>query len=197
MTEGPISSPILLTKLMKYPLSRLAFITIKDNTQTTRWTQIGKVNDWVRKYSDCYAIVMGTLGGKHFHILAGIEKNKKLTVRKGIHFDIQFLSKDKPEILPDYREIARNKMDQKHVRRDMLEELFDIDDVPVHQQDIIIATTALIKSYFLKIANKKSRDIRQTKKGKDIDNILNYLQKNLDEYREDSLRQYTDYITKY
>lgn len=197
MTEGPISSPILLTKLMKYPLSRLAFITIKDNSQSTRWTQIGKVNDWIRRYSDAYAIVMGTVGGQHFHILAGINKKQKLTTRKGVHFDIQYLSKKKEDFPPDYREIAHNILDQIHVRRDMLEELFDIDDVPPYQQDIILCITALIKSYYVKKANKQSRDIRQTKKGENIDNILNYLQKNLDEYREDSIRQYTDYITKY
>lgn len=186
----------VLPPLLNYPLSRIVFITIKDNSQ--KW-KIGKVNDWIRRYSNNYYIVRGVNGGVHFHLIAGIEKNKTIVPVKNIHFHIVNLQNKKIEIFPS-AEDAEDVRKVKHHRRCLFVYLcLELDD---EQINIITKIKLMIEKHFRSLNNKEKKVVVLDKKGKRIHNVLEYLQKNLDEPRLDDLddpddrKEYLDYILK-
>lgn len=198
MTEGPLKDPLytqqLVDKLMTYPLKRLFFVTIKDNSQKTKWINIGKVNDWIRRYSTCYHIVMGTHGGKHFHLIAGINKNTELKPQKGIHFCIKQLEQPKETYPVDHVEIAQSIAKVKYYRNQKYERLTLCVDVEL--QDIILKIATMIRKYWDKKKAKQQRVAAKSKKERAIHSVLDYLHKNLQEPRSDYPEMYNDYIER-
>lgn len=155
--------------------------------------RIGKVNDWIRRYSTKYVIVKGTTGGVHFHLLAGLKPNINLTTRKGIHFDIKYLDKVE-RIAFDAAEHYNSVQHAAVIREERLEDLAL--DLTAQQIALLQQVTESIRQYWSrKRQNRKAKEAR-TKKIGSIERVLRYLQKNLDEPRDDDSREYNDYIIK-
>lgn len=192
MAEGPLN----ITTLCDYPLKRLFFITIKDNTQKTRWTKIGKINDWIKRYSDDYIIVKGTEGGIHFHLLAGLKPHKELKFQKGIHFYVKNLSDNNIGFNRDDLQWIRESDDLRcHIVDNNITHFqFALD---IQQQNTLSLICSAIKKHFLKIKNRHKAKQNKTKKQLKIDSVIKYLYKNLNETRPDTIQEYTDYIVNY
>lgn len=139
-TEGSPSTILLGAKLSTYPLSRLFFITIKDNRD--KW-KIGKVNDWIRKCSKCYYIVKGTKDGTHFHAVVGMEPNAKIKPQKGIHLNVSTLENDSTTFI--FPSVTEREDERKAIyyRRTTFERLT--------QYVIFIFISVIIVSGFIKI----------------------------------------------
>lgn len=200
MAEGPIreigSVDRMLTAFMRYPQKRLCFFTIKDNTHLTKWDKIGKINDWIRRYSNCYVVVRGMEGGTHFHGLAGIEPNRTPRFQKGIHMDIRYVNDPRTVILPDYKEMAQSADLRNHIIDTKFEEQSGTQLEPAQQECLRMICTA-VKAYWNRLKIRRQVAERRTKKEQSILRILGYLEKNLLEPREEELEIYVDYISKY
>lgn len=190
-TLNSIPTNVFVKKLKAYPLGRILFITIRDPKQSERWCKIGKANDWIRRYSTCYFIVKGTNGGTHFHMLAGIEKNRKPIPVKGIHFHIVDLKRKQETLtIPDIQEVERGKFIAETIRNKQIIRM----EIPF----TCLKIAQMIKSYFLKKRNKEKADERKAKKQDDITRIIDYLFTNLNEPRLSDTRDlFLDYILKY
>lgn len=174
--------------ITKYGVKSLFFITIKDNTGKGRFQKIGKVNDWIRRYSNTFFIGRGTQGGNHFHILAGIEKNKNPIPVKGIHFNIQCISNADPYVVDET--IARTDREMTYYMETKAKDIVD-------RYQISLTIPNMIKKHFTKISNQSKRLISKRKKDGDIERIISYIIKNIEEDRETEDRQeYIDYILK-
>jgi len=187
---------VLLCK--NYPLSRIYFITVKDNAD--KW-KIGKVNDWIRKYSKCYFIVKGTSGGTHYHMIAGIEPKVNVRCINHIHFNIQNLSGPRQEFLYD-EFAAEDKRKAIHFRRVKFErQVLGLDEESVN---IITKISNMILKHFRKKANVLKGTLKQTAKEERVQPVYDYLLKNLDEERfclitdeiSEQRYEYKDYIYK-
>lgn len=199
MTEGPLLENSISKRLLRFPLKSLFFITIKDNTQKSRWVKIGKISDWIRRYSDDFVIVRGMEGGIHFHLLAGIRKNANIRYQKGIHF----LSKDMTN-----NTCSTNSYDasvaydnfQGRCKYDAIRESKLMNKtcevLEPYQQELLLTICSSIREYHNRIKKKKAASIAKNKKHKDILNIIDYLYKNLNETRENAITQYVDYIVR-
>lgn len=171
---------IVRKKLEKYPFSRLAFITIRDPTQQSKWCEISKIRTWCRRYSTDYIIVRGIKGGIHFHILIGLRVGCNPKCQKGIHFHIKLLNDDcKSEILFDSPEDVQDRLKREYYRHEKFEELTMDEDI--NCQCIISQINAMVKKYWkvksAVIKKAKVLDRKQTK----IKHVIDYLQLNLDE----------------
>lgn len=190
-TNGsPLSIP---TPFLKYPRKRLLFITVKDNTQKSKWTSIGKINDWIRRYSTTYTIVRGTEGGSHFHMLAGIKPNSDLKCQKGIHFYIKNLLKDN---IPYTREDEQFRREAEDHKLRILDDRITLTQhqLTLDQQLQLSIICESVLKHFQKKRNKIKNADSKTKKQEDIQSVLNYLYKNLTEPRENDIENYIDYI---
>lgn len=185
-----IPTDVFVKKLKPYSLSRILFITIRDPKQTERWCKIGKINDWIRRYSSCYFIVMGTNGGTHFHLLAGIEKNRTPMPVKGIHFHMTDLkTKNVLQSFPDPQDVDRAKFIQETNRNERIIRL----EIPYQ----CVKISSMIKAYFLKKLNREKAEQRKAKKLSDIERIIKYMIYNLNEPRDHEIELFLDYILKY
>lgn len=190
-------SESIKVNLLTYPLSRLYFITIKDNSQL--W-KIGKVNDWIRKYSVNYYIVKGTQCGVHYHLIAGITAGVTPTPIKSKHFHIKSLANE-IKTVPTRESYQEDKAFALNDQRSIVEKYQDYE---LSQDGInaLVSITLMLKKHWRKIADKArlKRTAQRSKdlKGSKIDSIMDYLQKNLDEPRPDDpdRYQYEDYIFK-
>lgn len=198
MTEGPIRTIMCLDTVvkgfMKYPCSRLCFFTVKDNTHSTKWDKIGKVNDWIRRYSDCYIVVKGTNGGTHFHGLAGIKPNHTPRYQKGIHMHLQYVNQKKEEIPPDFLELAKSADMRTYIISNNFEE--QSRNLFPEQQDILRAICKGINKYWSAKRTREKTTVRKTKKENSILRIINYLDVNLQEPRDNDISKYTDYVSR-
>lgn len=183
----------IVNTLKAYPKKRILFITIRDNTQKTKWCTIGKVNDWIRRYSRHYWIVRGTKGGIHFHLLAGILPDKRVKPQKGIHFHIKSLD-HKETLYTDYEELQQSKDKAVYFRNQTFERLTL--DIHISKQIHIQQITTMIKHYWRLKTNREQRIIKLTQKEQSIVEVVKYLKKNLLEPRDDDIALYTDYIYK-
>lgn len=176
--------------LEKYPFSRIKFITIRDPKQLWR---IGKANDWIKRFSSCYYIVMSPHGGTHFHIVAGIQTNIELTPSKGIHFDIKSVGQPTQINIPTREEQFESDC---YKRVEKISRLEIIMKLQIPHQSIHISNS--IKKHFLKLASKKNKIKILNKKTSDIGRILNYMSQNLFEDRDDFYipEKYIDYLYK-
>lgn len=204
MDEVPVSSGVVelptqrfVKQLKKFPQKRLIFVTIKDNSQKTKWIKIGKVNDWIRRYSKTYFIVKGTNGGIHFHLIAGIESNKTVKPQKGIHFHIRNIGIVKSLLTgEEIVELSTSARQSAYYKSEKFEELTS--DVDIECQCIISQITAMIKSHWHKVSLRSKTKLRKLKVSDNVDRAINYLLKNLEEPREDDdLTKYCDYIERY
>lgn len=192
MTEGPIGNLIIL--LSKSNKSQVTFVTIKDNTQKSKWCTIGKVNDWIRKYSDNYYIVRGMEGGIHFHLVALLHKHAVLKVTaKGVHFHIQTLNKTNAmSIVPIYDE-QMHYIDHIHREKLRRERIIINNRIP----SVLIEISAAIIKYWKSKNSQSDRLQAKLTKCKHIDNIMQYLEKNLLENPNMVIREYNTHILKY
>lgn len=196
---SPNEQLFLLKQSMKFPNSRILFITIRDPKQLT-WAKLGKSNDWIRRYSDNYYIVRGTKGGSHMHILAFINIHNIPVPQKGIHFHIDHIGKSAGEfIMPSREESIDRRIEiskSKYFKNQRYEELTRT--VDISKQVIIKQVCFAIKQYWLKVKRKQSMITRHSKKEIEILNILKYMAKNLAEPREngDEPELYVDYICR-
>lgn len=201
MAEGPVSilSPNTLRVFAKYPKSRLIFVTIKDNGQNGRWTKIGKVNDWIRRYSDLYIIVRGMTGGIHFHLLAGLKPNRHPRPAKGIHFHMKFV--DQKEKVPfdplEYKEAYERAW---YVRHETFMQHPVVELMSCEARQITFQICEGIRTYWSlraqrAVNNYKAREARSQKQ-QSILRLLVYCSENLAEPRSQPIREYVDYITK-
>lgn len=202
MSAAPIGMPseeLFIKKIKTYPLSRLVFVTINDNSHKTRFDKIGKCSDWIRRYSDCYYVVKGTVGGTHHHLLAGLKKDVNLIPHKGIHFNISYLNNESKKLTMEEINdtIKWNNEDDNLKLRTIYENIqYTHPDREAH--DILYKIVVGIREYFDKIYQRnraketavKAKTFKETK----ILRIINYLRKNLDEPRDGTLAQYVDYM---
>lgn len=196
MTEGPLSIlSITPSTYTRYPRKRLVFITIKDNSQKTRWVQIGKINDWIRKYSTTYAIVRGTENGTHFHILAGLKDDKPMRFQKGIHFHVKYLTKKTGSFTRDDQQWALEGKDMADSIRakNIIHTQYNLTD---DQQMALQGICDEIRKINDRKVARASRVKSLTRKEKDIQDVIDYLHKNLNEPREGDTRVYHDYIVR-
>lgn len=194
MTEGPISTP---SRFIKYPLKRLFFITVKDNSQKTKWVSIGKVNDWVRKYSTTYNIVRGTNGGNHFHMLVGTRVDAKpFRFPKGIHFHVQNVLAEKP--IPYCEDTLSQLCESKRMRELIYDDLISKYHVSLSawQQDALRQICYSIHHRAGIAAARVNQVRRQTKKERSIQRVLDYLDQNVNEPRPREIGVYRDYIRR-
>lgn len=186
MSEAPIR--VLYTLLLKSNLKHVKFITIKDNTQKAIWTKIGKVNDWIRRYSDHYYIVRGLEGGIHFHLVALLRKDAVLKViARGVHFNIQTVGGHK-EVLPIDEPILEEMRKGKHIAEKIYEKYIRF--IP----QVCLQISCMIKKYWLKKSNDKKKFLNRTIAEKNLSRVFEYLQKNLDENPE--ANEYLSYLIK-
>lgn len=197
MTEGPLKVSVVGKIFEKYPKSRVVFITIKDNTADpiSKWKKIGKINDWIRRYAEKYAIVRGMNNGIHFHLIAGLKTNTTLRVQKGIHFDIQYLNKKEPNPIPsDWNEIAQGADLSEYIIQEKFE--FLSYSLAIWQQELLKKLCISVRKYHANKRTKVQNQVRKKQNRTAIDRILNYMIKNLDEPRENNIEKYLDYIIK-
>jgi len=194
----------IIYSLLKYPYSRLYFITIKDNSQ--QW-DINKVNSWVRRYSNNYYIVKGKKNGDHFHLICGQEKNKKFVPTKSKHFYIKNLEKRSEIIYSD----SEDERKLKWFRSERVKKLIldSSDSVSIkydtHRKNalnVITLIKKMIEKYWKSKIKKSKENMIISKKTSKIESVLDYLEQNLLEDRVDKygdiLEQrfrYQDYIT--
>lgn len=182
----------LIKKLKRFPFSRLAFITIKDNAN--KW-KIGKVNDWIKRYSSIYYIVKGTHGGDHYHLIAGMDQNINVRPSKGIHFHIKYLNDETKSVdIPDIE-------DRKDI--DAMKRLAHIDNmtsiIKLQIPHQCVAISNMIMAYFRKVKRDSIRTKTSDMKSRKIVSVLDYLYQNLNEPRSSELYRrdkYLDYILK-
>lgn len=174
----------------KKPKSKLYFITIKDNTQSTKWITIGKVNDWVRRYADEYIITRGKVGGIHFHLICYANKNTNFKIPKGIHMTKSQVGKKSVE--PPTPDEIQDCLKAKHIGKLRSENLQKRLKVPL----VCLSISAQIQAYFTKQENRVKR--RETKNNYEanIRRVLDYLHKNLLENPEDEQKKYLSWIEK-
>lgn len=223
MTEGPLKAPAIGITLSSglfeddfslntlfnpkafksYPRSRLFFITIKDNSNNSqsKWKSIGKINDWIRKYSTTYLIVKGTNGGPHFHLLAGTKLSEpNFRCQKGIHFHIKNLSLTKPSSYSF--EDAFESFQSKKFSESIQDSIADRHQraLTQDQRHCLLLICYAIRDRFHKqkrrIRDKAARVLSLDKKTKSIISVLDYLHQNLLEPRSHSPYVYEDYISK-
>lgn len=190
MTEGPIRElSILLSKSNK---THVKFITIKDNSQKTKWCTIGKVNDWIRRYSTNYYIVRGLEGGIHFHLVALLHKHAVLKVTaKGIHFHIQSLNR--METFPMEDVILDQIRLDCHLRDMYREKAIVMLSIPPPCVEISLA----IQKYWKSKHAKAKRLQAKLTKCLHVNRIFSYLEKNLMENPPAIIMEYNTHIIKY
>lgn len=185
-------------KLVKTSLKNVLFITIRDPKQGTKWCKLGKINDWIRRYSNNYYIVRGTAGGSHFHLLAIIKKDaRKVKPQKGIHFHIQSMQREVFEFnLEDCTE-RRISAEKVVYFKEQTFDMLTLDMEPDSQR-IITSIAAMIKSYWQRKQRKDKRLTRKDKQSLNYLRILVYMRKNLDEPREngEDPELYKDFLYK-
>lgn len=197
MAEGPQyiygTSPNyekFFLSVRRKPKSKLFFITVKDNTQSTKWITIGKVNDWVRRYADEYIITRGKAGGLHFHLICYANKNTNFKSPKGIHMMILQVGKVHREPLqPD--ELESIDM-AKFISRCKHEKIVKRLKIPI--QCTLIS--AMIIDYYRRQNNRVKRVEAKNKYEHEIQKVLDYLQKNLEENPIEERLQYLSWVGK-
>lgn len=194
-----IESVGVIRRLYSSRLSNLYFITIKDNSQSSRWTKIGKVSDWLRRSCKNFIIVKGTQGGIHFHALCSKLPDKQFRTQKGIHFHIKHLDAVHDGIVGgDESYLERSeRIDMARYYRDNTFE-YVASDLDSQSQGIVKCIANMIREYWARQrrneSNRVRRRLKKTKVMFVVDACINYLQKNLNEPRGDDVRKYTDYI---
>ncbi len=172
------------------PKSKLFFITIKDNTQSTKWITIGKVNDWVRKYADEYIITRGKVGGIHFHLICYANKNTNFKIPKGIHLKISPIGK-KSFDCPTSDEI-QDILKAKHFQNEQTKNTIKRLKVPL----VSLSISAIIRAHFTKQENRVKRIETRNKQEENIQRVLNYLHKNLLENPPEEILKYLSWVEK-
>lgn len=195
---SPLYKPSVVAALKKCSLSDLFFITIKDNTQSDRWTKLGKVSDWLRRYYKTYIVVKGTANGIHFHALAGGRTNKRITYQKGVHFHTKNLHTQTTDIHYDPLLERLESIDKTiYYRRERFNRLTE-EYLTTQEQDIAYLIPVMIRKEFKRRATNATSRVRRRKvmdkKEWIIHSVIKYLQKNLDEPRDDEILIYNDYI---
>lgn len=187
----------LISMMVRYPRKRLCFFTIKDNSHQTVWNKLGKCSDWIRRYSNIYYLVRGTNNGIHFHGLAVIKDDcKQLRFPKGIHFDVQYMTKDRCHMTTDELVEQQEEQDQRYGRQHR-DDAYYQQGLTAEQRDCLSLICYSIQQYFSsskkRSANNSARRRNITKKRKDIGVVFDYLAKNLAEPRSGRAVRYTDY----
>lgn len=172
------------------PKSKLHFITVKDNTQATKWVTIGKVNDWVRRYADEYIITRGKVGGVHFHMICYCNKNTNFKSPKGIHMNIKQVGKIDRGIFTD--EDKQDIREAKHFHKLKAERIQNRMRIPVE----CLYISSIIRLYFEKQNQRAKRLEARTKYEKEIKRVLEYLHKNLLENPVDEILKYISWMEK-
>lgn len=180
-----------LHALRKAPLKNIAFITIRCPKQDTKWIKLGKSIDWIRRYSTNYYIVRGTSGGSHMHLLAILNKGKALKFQRGIHFNCTYMNQANVKGDIDFREMKENK-EKSAYYTNLRYELFTIHE-NIEKQKHIALICAMIKKHWLRVTQSCKHADRMDKKTQNHERILNYLEQNLNEPRDDDPKMYTDY----
>ena len=181
----------LFESVRRKPKSKLYFITIKDNSQSTKWITIGKVNDWVRKYADEYIITRGKVGGLHFHLVCYANKNTNFKIPKGIHARISQVAKKK-SVEPPSPEDIQDVLKAKHLKKKKKKKLCKKLKIP----EVCQLISAMILSYFERLKNRTKRLEAKNYYEENIVRVLDYLQKNLLENSPTEQLQYLSWIDK-
>lgn len=189
-----LEQQLLIHQLKKSSFSRILFITIRDPNQSSVWCKIGKVNDWIRKYTKNYYIVMSPLGGIHFHLICDVPVGTIPKPVKCIHFYIASLGDG--EVIPSIptSEERDDNLKAEHFR--LHNHMINI--IKLQVPPLCTQLSTMIRKYWTKTAAKLKRVKASDKKTRKILSILLYLQQNLYEDRDDTYApvQYFDYIYK-
>lgn len=184
------SYELFFNSVKKKPKSKLFFITVKDNTQSTKWITIGKVNDWVRRYADEYIIVRGKVGGIHFHLICYANKNINFKSPKGIHMNIKQVGKIDRDIPTD--EDKQDILKAEYFGKLRAERIQTRMRIPVE----CLYISSIIREYFDKQKRREKRLEAKTNYEIQIKRVLDYLHKNLLENPPDEILKYISWIEK-
>ncbi len=193
----PIERISFVKALRKPARKNVMFITIRDPKQNSKWITMGKIQDWIRKYSTHFYIVRGTHKGIHFHLMAIINKKKEVKYQKGIHFHTYTMEKDVQTVtFSDYEEVRESK-DKAVYYRSLLYESISI-DITLEKQQHIASICKIISDYWRRKNDRLKRCSILSSKDKTTNRILDYMRKNLEEPRTDELprRMYIDFLYK-
>lgn len=176
----------LYESFRKYPKSRLLFVTIRD--AKCRY-DMNKAINWIKKHCDTLCIVRGLAGGEHFHLLAGLTTTTWVPKgSKGVHFRLDYVSQDhKTRVCPSDMEV-QDILYAKHIKQLRTDNLIERLNVPT----ICVRIGAMIADYHRLNKARSKRLESKNKKEKEIINILNYLEVNLNENKS-----ITRYVTSY
>lgn len=154
---------------------RLFFITVqpyKKSKNHKKLQKIGKINDWIRKYSDTFLIVQETNKGaqdKHYHILASLNK--------------------KPRDLPDgFKQSAHMRIYTLKVGKNTIREIdyfmqflipnptekFEKKDTFSTPKDRANYVASMIRDYWRKSEKKKKKNHKILVKKNNISKIILY-----------------------
>lgn len=199
LNSGSSTAYFSLDCFKKFPKRELLFITIKDNSGSSKWTKIGKINDWIRKYANKYIIVKGTVGGTHFHLFAHITKGnqEKMRFQKGIHFHVMNMAKQTQFTREQLEETLQTEDERLRIKYSSWEDIV-MEHLDLEQQAHLTKITLMISDYWKKKRSKARLVVRtkELRQGflKELDRVGSYLHKNLNEYRPEEIQQFVDYI---
>jgi len=191
---NPNDVTAFLASLLKCPKKRTLFITVRCPTQKSVWTKIGKINDWIRKYSSNYWIVRGMAGGIHFHLMALVRPDAQIRYPKGIHFRVSPIGiKDSTWSAPEQYEIDL-MLDARAYYKGLKDYILRTYKVP----EECIMISRMITNYWRLRRNRDKRKKAVECKDSDLRRVSEYMYKNLAEPRgTDERIVYLDYILRH
>lgn len=180
-----------LHALRQASLKKILFVTIRCPTQKSSWVRLGKTIDWLKRYSKHFYVVKGTANGEHMHALMIHNTGKTIRYQKGIHFNVVNMTKDSI-VVSDYNELKENKEKVEYYKNKRYERLTISEHIK--KQEHIAAICSMVTKYWRLIAQRAVRHEKRDVKTENYIRLLNYLDKNLNEPREDEPQRYNDYL---
>lgn len=179
MTEGPVIRPLeesverFKVAVRAAAVTSVFFVTVKDNRKDTRWSKIGKVSDWMRKYSDTYYLVRGVSGGIHFHAVCVLKQGCVIRYQKGIHMNVRPLSDRKCDL-------TREEVEEMKIGKEKCEHFRELRIMRIGDPNCAIIAS-MIRKYWESKKARGGRIRRKLVKNDSIERMVMYLEKNLDE----------------
>lgn len=178
----PFSPSEVYKTLKKYPYKRLRFVTIKDNKQ--EFVKLGKVLDYLRRFSEKIWLVSSPVGGIHFHALIVLKEGRKTSFKKGIHTRFDTIGEKNsswdPEMLQQKEEYARELAEEETLKTGS-----------EASGEAVYNAVMAPPSKELQAARRK---VAKDKKQSHIERVVSYLNKNANE-NSCELVQYTHWCT--
>jgi len=179
----------VIGQLKSVPYRRMRFITVKDNRRNhvKQMLKIGQCYDYLKRFSEKIWLVKSPKSGIHFHALIVLKEGRvKISYKKGIHTNVQEVG---PSKLPFDPEFLAGRLDD---AQEIYQETLD----RTNNKKLAIEMGTLKLAPPSKEYQKLMRKLRKNKRNKHISDIVNYLNKNLQENPGLRLTMYEHYIIR-